>query len=97
MQPIEFLAAATAMSLYQYNVEPIERASRIYKHFGGACADGDIIRKWVDDKHWATVMPGPTALVYLSQAMEQYGSEALERSIINTSGRRLRAPERGDG
>ena len=40
----EALIAATAMSLYIYNVSPGLRAERLYRHFAGACAEPDELR-----------------------------------------------------
>ena len=70
---------AIAMSLYQYNVDPGTRASLLFGHFKGACAEIHDLLAWVDDHCWATKMPYPTAKVYLEQAMARYGTEAERR------------------
>ena len=72
-----------AMSLYQYNVSAVVRADKLYEHFDGDCAEMIDLIQSVDSKHWATVMPYPTAKVYLAQAIERYGAEAKERVEIN--------------
>lgn len=80
---LELLTAATAMSLYRYNVDPATRAEKLYEHFKGACAEPADLLALVDNPCWATEMPHPTALVYLRHAMERYGIEAAERVRIN--------------
>jgi hypothetical protein len=79
----DYLVAATAMSLYQYNVAPIERAQKLYDHFQGACATMDDLLELVDHTHWATQMAAPTALVFMDHAMARYGQEAEERVQVN--------------
>ena len=68
-----------AMSLYQYNVRPGDRADKLFQHFSGECAEMTDLIDWVDNKNWATEMPLPTAKVYLIHAIERYGVEAAQR------------------
>ena len=68
-----------AVSLYQYNVSPSDRAQKIWDHFSGGCAEMSELIDWVDNKNWATEMPLPTAKVYLIHAIERYGVEAAQR------------------
>ena len=77
------LIACTAMSLYQYNVDPLTRAEKLYEHFSGLCCEMHEMLEHVDNKHWATQMAAPTALWYMQHAMERYGREAEERVQIN--------------
>ncbi len=58
----DHLVAATAMSLYQFNVPPVVRAEKLHAHFNGMCAELDELLEMVDEKHWATRMAAPTAL-----------------------------------
>lgn len=80
----EGLVAATAMSLYIYNVSPGERAERIFHYFNGECAEPNELLDLVDKAFWATHMAFPTAKVYLEQAMLRYGDEARERCRIES-------------
>ena len=84
--PDVYLAAAVAVSLYQYNVSPAERATKIYEHFEGACAEIEELLALVDSKNWATSMAMPTARIYLMHAMERYGLEAINRVKANLDG-----------
>ncbi len=82
MQPNSSFVAAVAMSLYIYNVSPSHRAESLYMSFkkrGLPCAEQDDFLRWVNNKNWATEMPFPTAVLYLTQALERYGGEAEER------------------
>ncbi len=79
------LAICIAMSLYQYNVSPFERAEKLYAEFNGVCAEIDDLISMVDNKNWATEMAAPTALKYLEHGLEKYGKEARERVEINLS------------
>ena len=80
----EGLVAATAMSLYIYNVSPGVRAEKLYHYFQGECAEPDDLLALVDKAFWATHMAFPTAKVYLEQAMLRYGDEARERCRIES-------------
>jgi len=80
---VEHLVAATAMSLYKYNVSPGVRAEKLYEHFSGCCAEPDELLEHVDNFNWATAMAAPTAVVYLQHAMDRYGREAEERVQVN--------------
>ena len=79
----ESLAAAIAVSLYQYNVSAGERAAKLYAHFKGECAELDELLIMVDSKNWATEMAAPTAQVYLEHALEKYMNEARHRVQVN--------------
>lgn len=78
------IARYIAMSLYQYNVNAFDRATRLYEHFRGNCAEMPELLRWVDSKHWSTEMPYPTAKVYAEHAVERYGPEAVAREITNS-------------
>jgi hypothetical protein len=78
------LVEAIAMALYIYNVAPVERATKLYAHFAGACAEIDELVRLVDSAYWATEMAFPTARAYLLQAMARYGTEAARRVIANS-------------
>ena len=81
--PIE---VAIALSLYFYNVSPMERAKRLYEHFNGACADLDEL-SWLCSLAWGiTELAYPTAKVYVQHALERYGEEARERVRVNRQG-----------
>lgn len=89
MNANEGLIAATAMSLYIYNVSADKRAEKLYHHFadqGLPCGDPDDFLRWVDMPYWATEMPAPTALVYLEHAVTRYGAEAEDRLQANLQG-----------
>ena len=77
------LTACVAMSLYQFNVNPMARAEKLYKEFDGQCAEMDEMLLLVDYKHWATQMAMPTAKMYLEHALERYGFEARQRVDVN--------------
>ena len=79
----DHLVAATAMSLYIYNVSPGERAEKLYDHFSGMCAEPEELLRCVDHHSWATEMAAPTAFWYLQHAMDKYGSEAEQRVQVN--------------
>ena len=72
-----------AVSLYQYNISPSERAQKLWDHFDGDCAEPDELLRLVDSKNWATEMAYPTAKVYLEHAIERYGMEASKRVQLN--------------
>jgi hypothetical protein len=80
---VEHLVAAVAVSLYTYNVAPIVRATDLYNHFSGLCAEMHELLELVDNKCWATEMAAPTALCYLQHAMDKYAGEAEERVQVN--------------
>jgi hypothetical protein len=77
------IVAAMAMSYYQYNVRPLERAEKLFNHFEGACSDLATLVDLVDHKNWSTEMAYPTAVVYLNHAMERYAEEAAQRCKLN--------------
>ncbi len=80
------LEVAIALSLYFYNVSPLERAQRLYDHFDGACDELHSLT-WTCGMAWVvTDLPYPTAKVYVQHALERYGKEARERVQINRQG-----------
>ncbi len=84
-EPIE---VAIAMSLYAYNVSPMERAEKLYAHFRGACAElGKLVRVMSESPGYAaTELAFPTAELYVGFALERYGEEARERVRIERLG-----------
>lgn len=76
--PIE---VAVALSLYQFNVSPGERAERLWKHFGGDCAEPEELLEimWHRAVNAATELAPPTALVYVKMALARYGMEARQK------------------
>ena len=80
---VDHLVAATAMSLYIYNVSPGVRAEKLYEHFSGMCAEPEELLRLVDKAYWATEMAAPTALCYMQHALDRYGSEAENRVQVN--------------
>ena len=84
-EPIE---VATALSLYGYNVDPVERATKLYDHFDGQCAEiDDLFNIMCYSPAWAaTELAYPTAVVYVDHALEVYGEEAIERCRVNAGG-----------
>ena len=80
------LEVAIALSLYFYNVSPLDRARRLHEHFNGCCAELDELT-WMCGMAWVvTDLPYPTAKVYVQHALERYGEEARERVQINRQG-----------
>jgi len=79
------IVVAVALSLYGFNVSPVERAQKLYDHFEGACAElSDLITILSDRGQFAaTELAMPTALVYVEHAMERYGEEAAQRVAAN--------------
>jgi len=80
---VDHLVAATAMSLYKYNVSPGARAERLYEHFSGMCAEPYELLELVDNFNWATEMAAPTAVVYLQHALDKYAGESETRVQAN--------------
>ena len=73
---------AVALSLYAYNVGPLERAKALYDHFDGACMEVDeLLLRMLPDRvaHAATELPAPTAAVYVDQALARYAEQARKR------------------
>lgn len=75
------VAVGVALSLYAYNVSPSDRAKRLYDHFKGACMDLEDLERILDSRvgYAMTELPLPSAKVYVQQALETYGEEALHR------------------
>lgn len=76
--PIE---VAISLSLYAYNVSPVERARRVYEHFNGDCADMDELVRIMSDYSGlaATELSYPSAAIYVQQALEECGELASDR------------------
>jgi hypothetical protein len=82
---------AIALSLYAYNVRPIERAEKLHDHFGGECPTMEELYRVMQQPAYApTELPFPTFEVYLRQALSKCGEEARRRV------RASRAYQRGD-
>ena len=79
-EPID---AHIALSLYQFNVGPGERAQKILHHFDSECAPMHVLMELVDNKNWATEMAMPTAGMYLVHATDKYIVEARTRVDMN--------------
>lgn len=76
------VAVGVALSLYGFNVSPLDRAQRLYDHFAGRCMELDELVAVLDGPRLAyamTELPLPTARVYVQHALETYGEEALRR------------------
>lgn len=84
----EPIAVAIALSLYAFNTSDVDRAQRLYDHFGGECAEKqdliEILRR--SEPYAATCLAHPTAEVYVAHALERYGGEARRRVTENREG-----------
>ncbi len=79
--PIE---VAIALSLYAYNVPATDRAFLIYDYFGGDCMDRyDLVSIMLNTGSVVTELPYPSAVVYVQQALDKYGAEAVRRVKMN--------------
>jgi len=78
------IVVAVALALYRYNVSPAERATKLYQHFDGACAEMEDLIYLVDLPDAFTAMAMPTAIVYVTHAVERYAEEAAERVRANS-------------
>ena len=81
-EPVE---VGVALSLYGYNVSPVERAKRLHDHFKGDCAEPEeLVHKLTNMlAHAMTELAPPTAEVYVIHALARYGEEAKEYVRIN--------------
>jgi len=81
-EPID---VAVALSLYAHNVEPSERAQRLFDQMNGECsALIDLVEIMVTSSATiATTLPPPVAAAYVWQAMQAYGAEAIHRNRRN--------------
>ncbi len=82
VEPNSSFIAAYAMSLYIFNVSPTVRARALYNSFIERelpCGTLEDFDSWVDKPYWASHMPLPTAVLYMTHALARYGSEAEER------------------
>lgn len=84
--PIE---TAIALSLYGYNVSAVERATKLYDHFNGDCAEINDLFNIIEfgGGYAATELAYPTAKVYVQQALDLYGKEARIRCETNERAR----------
>ncbi len=80
--PIE---VGVALSLYAYNVNAHDRATELYRHFGGNCAEmSELIDILLNrGTYTCTELAMPTALVYVQHALDKYGEEARLRVDSN--------------
>ncbi len=81
-EPVE---VGVALSLYGYNVSPIERAKKLFDHFKGDCAELESLVHTLTNmqSHAMTDLALPTAEVYVIHALAKYGDEAREYVKIN--------------
>ena len=81
-EPVE---VGVALSLYGYNVSPIERARKLHDHFKGDCAELETLVHTLTNMlaHAMTELAPPTAEVYVIHALARYGDEAKEYVRIN--------------
>ncbi len=81
-EPVE---VGVALSLYGFNVSPVERAKLLFDHFRGDCAEPGTIVETLTNKtaYVMTELAPPTAEVYVIQALARYGDEAKEYVRIN--------------
>ncbi len=81
-EPVE---VGVALSLYGFNVDPVERAKLLFDHFRGDCAEpGTIVETLTNKPAYAmTHLAPPTAEVYVIQALARYGDQAKEYVRIN--------------
>ena len=73
LRPID---VAVALSLYQYNVNPGDRALAVHRHFEGNCAGVAELIRQVSRGYGPTELAPPSAKVYVDQAIARYGEEA---------------------
>lgn len=76
------MVCAIAMSLYRYNVPPMDRVDAIagiFDRYNLPRPDDDDLWRWVDHPCWATEMPMATAFAYMRCALDKYGAEAATR------------------
>ncbi len=81
-EPID---VAVALALYAHNVEPSERAQRLFDQSG---MDDTALIVLVEimvtaSASVATALPPKLAAAYVLQAMQAYGAEAIQRNRRN--------------
>ncbi len=81
-EPID---VAVAMALYAHNVEPSERAQRLFdQHSTDGTTLIDLVEIMVaSGAAIATTLPPALAAAYVRQAMQAYGPEAIQRNRRN--------------
>ena len=82
------VVVAVALALYGYNVSPLERAKKIVEHLHEGKWEMYDVQPLTDilirsTAYAATELDPELASIYVCQAMEKYGEEAVNRVQIN--------------